>query len=148
MTENQQKVIGQTLMQFSADATVTEEALINCVNVFSMISPLTDAEKEEVIRELQSRLAVRIDRGACVREKNHIPWYNAAKASITPSFWNRYRLHLQKEQGWNGKLLDELDRSSDEIMDLLGNPKQTEGFQRRGLCIGMCSPGKRQIILG
>ena len=73
MTENQQKVIGQTLMQFSADATVTEEALINCVNVFSMISPLTDAEKEEVIRELQSRLAVRIDRGACVREKNHIP---------------------------------------------------------------------------
>lgn len=78
MTENQQKVIGQTLMQFSADTTVTEEALINCVNVFSMISPLTDAEKEGVIRELQSRLAVRIDRGACVREKNHIPWYNAA----------------------------------------------------------------------
>ena len=62
MTENQQKVIGQTLMQFSADAAVTEEALINCVNVFSMVSPLTDAEKEGVIRELQSRLAVRIDR--------------------------------------------------------------------------------------
>ena len=91
MTENQQKVIGQTLMQFSADAAVTEEALINCVNVFSMVSPLTDAEKEGVIRELQSRLAVRIDRGACVREKDHTPWYNAAKASITPSFWNRYR---------------------------------------------------------
>lgn len=33
MTENQQKVIGQTLMQFSAEAAVTEEALINCVNV-------------------------------------------------------------------------------------------------------------------
>ena len=148
MTENQQKVIGQTLMQFSADATVTEDALINCVNVFSMISPLTDAEKEEVIRELQSRLAVRIDRGACVREKNHIPWYNAAKASITPSFWNRYRLHLQKEQGWNGKLLDELDRSSDEIMDLLGNPKQTEGFQRRGLCIGDVQSGKTSNYIG
>lgn len=148
MTENQQKVIGQTLMQFSADTTVTEEALINCVNVFSMISPLTDAEKEEVIRELQSRLAVRIDRGACVREKNHIPWYNAAKASITPSFWSRYRLHLQKEQGWNTKLLDELDRSSDEIMDLLGNPKQSEGFQRRGLCIGDVQSGKTSNYIG
>lgn len=148
MTENQQKVIGQTLMQFSAEATVTEEALINCVNVFSMISPLTDAEKEEVIRELQSRLAVRIDRGACVRERDHIPWYNAAKASITPSFWNRYRLHLQKEQGWNGKLLDELDRSTDEIMDLLGNPKQSEGFQRRGLCIGDVQSGKTSNYIG
>ena len=148
MTENQQKVIGQTLMQFSADAAVTEEALINCVNVFSMVSPLTDAEKEGVIRELQSRLAVRIDRGACVREKDHTPWYNAAKASITPSFWNRYRLHLQKEQGWNAKLLDELDRSSDEIMDLLGNPRQTEGFQRRGLCIGDVQSGKTSNYIG
>lgn len=148
MTENQQRIIGQTLMQFSADATVTEEALINCVDVFSMISPLTDAEKEGVIRELQSRLAVRIDRGACIREKDHTPWYNAAKASITPSFWNRYRLHLQKEQGWNAKLLDELDRSSDEIMDLMGNPKQSEGFQRRGLCIGDVQSGKTSNYIG
>lgn len=148
MTENQQKVIGQTLMHFSAGVTVTEDALFNCVNVFSMVNPLTDVEKEEVIRELQSKLAVRIDRGACVREKNHTPWYNAAKASIMPAFWNRYRLHLQEEQGWNAKLLDELDRSSDEIMDLLGNPKQTEGFQRRGLCIGDVQSGKTSNYIG
>lgn len=106
MTENQQKVIGLSLIQLSADAAVTEEAIAACVNAFSVINPLTDTEKEEVIRELQSRLAVRIDRGACVREENHTPWYNAAKASIMPAFWNRYRLYLQREQGWNAKLLD------------------------------------------
>ncbi len=33
MTENQQKVIGLSLIQLSADAAVTEEAIIACVNL-------------------------------------------------------------------------------------------------------------------
>lgn len=148
MTENQQKVIGQCLIQFSEDVAVTEEAITNYVNVFSMINPLTDTEKKEVIRELQSKLAVRIDRGACVREENHTPWYNTAKASIEHAyFWDRYRQYLQK-QGWNAKLLYELDRSTDEIMDLLGNPQQAKGFQRRGLCIGDVQSGKTSNYIG
>ena len=85
MNENQQKVIGQILMQFSTDDTVTEDQILKYVNAFSVINPLTDVEKEEVTRELQSTLKVRIDRGACVREKNHTPWYHSAKADIKPS---------------------------------------------------------------
>ena len=142
MTENQKKVIGMTLMQFDANVPVTEEAILNFVNVFSTVNPLADEEKDEVIRELHASLSVRIDRGACVKEKDHVPWYNAAKADIRPVFWNRYRMYLQKEQGWNIKILDELERSTDEIMDLLGNPRQADGFQRRGLCIGDVQSGK------
>ncbi len=148
MTENQKKVIGMTLMQFDANVTVTEEAILNFVNVFSMVNPLTGEEKVEVIRELHSRLSVRIDRGACVREKDHVPWYNAAKAGIRPVFWERYRMYLQKEQGWNVTILDELERSADEVMDLLGNPMQAEGFQRRGLCIGDVQSGKTSNYIG
>lgn len=148
MNENQQKVIGQILMQFSTGDTVTEDQILKYVNAFSVINPLTDVEKDEVTRELQSTLKVRIDRGACVREKNHTPWYHAAKADIKPSFWNRYRMHLQKEKSWNGKLLDELDRSTDEIMDLLGNPRLSKGFQRRGLCIGDVQSGKTSNYIG
>ena len=39
MTENQQKVIGQSLIQFSKDVAVTEEAIANYVNIFSMVNP-------------------------------------------------------------------------------------------------------------
>ena len=148
MTENQKKVIGMTLMQFDANAPVTEAAILNYVNVFSTVNPLTEEEKTEVIRELHSRLSVRIDRGACVKEENHVPWYNAAKADIQPVFWERYRMYLQKEQGWNVTILDELERSTDEIMDLLGNPNQAEGFQRRGLCIGDVQSGKTSNYIG
>lgn len=148
MTENQQNVIGHTLMQFSTGSVVTEDEITKYVNVFSIVNPLTDTEKSEVIKELQSKLAVRIDRGACIREKRHTPWYHAAKAKITPAFWSRYRLHLQKEHKWNAKLLDELDRSTDEIMDLLGNPKQERNFQRRGLCIGDVQSGKTSNYIG
>ena len=148
MTENQKKVIGMTLMQFDANVPVTEEAILNFVNVFSTVNPLADEEKDEVIRELHASLSVRIDRGACVKEKDHVPWYNAAKADIRPVFWNRYRMYLQKEQGWNIKILDELERSTDEIMDLLGNPRQADGFQRRGLCIGDVQSGKTSNYIG
>lgn len=148
MTENQKKVIGMTLMQFDANVPVTEEAILNFVNVFSTVNPLTDEEKNEVIRELHASLSVRIDRGACVKEKDHVPWYNAAKADIRPVFWDRYRMYLQKEQGWNVKILDELERSTDEIMDLLGNPRQADGFQRRGLCIGDVQSGKTSNYIG
>lgn len=148
MTENQKNVIGHILMQFSTGSVVTEDEITKYVSVFSIVNPLTDIEKTEVIKELQSKLAVRIDRGACVREKKHTPWYHAAKAKITPAFWNRYRLHLQKEHKWNAKLLDELDRSTDEIMDMLGNPKQERSFQRRGLCIGDVQSGKTSNYIG
>ena len=142
MTNNQKKVIGQALMQFDEDTAVTEENISKYVDVLSMLNPLTEDQKAEVIRELHSKLEVRIDHGACVKEKNHTPWYNAAKASMNPEFWNRYRIYLQREQGWNNTVLDELDRSTDEIMDLLGNPRQAETFQRRGLCIGDIQSGK------
>lgn len=148
MTKNQQKIIGQILMQFSADDIVTEDQIQKYVKLFSVINPLTESEADEVIRELEATLKVRIDRGACVREKDHTPWYHAAKAEIRPSFWNRYRMHLQKESSWNAKLLDELDRTTDEIMDLLGNPKLSKGFQRRGLCIGDVQSGKTSNYIG
>ena len=84
MTNNQKKVIGQALMQFDEDTAVTEENISKYVDVLSMLNPLTEDQKAEVIRELHSKLEVRIDHGACVKEKNHTPWYNAAKASMNP----------------------------------------------------------------
>ena len=150
MTETQQKVIRLTFVQCSSDVTVSEDEIKKWVNFFSnsRMNPMTSAEKEEVIKELHSNLAVQIDQGACVCEKEHRPWYNAAKAEITHTFWDRYRFYLNEVQGWNAKLLNELDRSSDEIMDLLGNPNLATDFQRRGLCIGDVQSGKTSNYIG
>lgn len=63
-------------------------------------------------------------------------------------FWDRYRLYLLREKHWNGDTINELDKTTDEIMDLLGNPNQTDGFMRRGLCIGDVQSGKTSTYIG
>lgn len=112
------------------------------------ITPLTDEEREEVIATLHASLFVRIDRGHCLKEKDHTPWYMAAKAELPGKFWDRYRIYLQKEQHWNKDTVNELDKTTDEIMDLLGNPSSANSYLYRGLCIGDVQSGKTSTYIG
>ena len=155
MTDVQNNIIGTVLMNMSKSTVpVTEEHVAKMVDMLDQngvvfgFEPLTAEEREEVIETLHAQLLVRIDRGHYVKEKNHKPWYIAAKAEQTSDFWDRYRLYLLKEKHWSGNTVDELDKTTDEIMDLLGNPASPEGFSRRGLCIGDVQSGKTSTYIG
>lgn len=134
---------------------VTEEMIANLVDMNDNMNTMmygtpkmTPEERKEVINALHAALFVRIDRGHFVKENDHMPWYMAAKAENTSKFWDRYRLYLLKEKHWNGDTINELDKTTDEIMDLLGNPDQSDGFMRRGLCIGDVQSGKTSTYIG
>ena len=55
---------------------------------------------------------------------------------------------MQKEQHWNKDTVNELDKTTDEIMDLLGNPDSANSFLYRGLCIGDVQSGKTSTYIG
>jgi len=156
MTDNQNNIIGTILMTMSNNATpVTEEFIARMVDIYdnanAMIpgtAHLTTEEKAEVIAVLHASLFVKIDRGHFVKEKDHAPWYMAAKADNSSKFWDRYRIYLQKEKHWNGDTINELDKTTDEIMDLLGNPNLDFASPRRGLCIGDVQSGKTSTYIG
>lgn len=156
MTNNQKNIIGTILLNVSASTLpVTEGMISNLVDMNDNMNtmmygtlPMTPEEREEVINTLHAALFVRIDRGHFVKENDHTPWYMAAKAENTSKFWDRYRLYLLKEKHWNGATINELDKTTDEIMDLLGNPDQVDGFMRRGLCIGDVQSGKTSTYIG
>lgn len=155
MTDAQKNIVGAVLILLNnSRVAVTEEIISQMVDmqekmgIFTGADPLTEAEREEVIASLHAALLVRIDRGHCIKEKDHTPWYIAAKANQSSNFWDRYSIYLQKEQHWNGDTINELDKTTDEIMDLLGNPEQTDGFLRRGLCIGDVQSGKTSTYIG
>ena len=46
----------------------------------------TPEERSEVIAELHSKLFVHMDHGHYVKEKDHKPWYIAAKANMVKAF--------------------------------------------------------------
>lgn len=147
MTKDQEQVIAQVQLQIKPGETVDEEKIKNLVNFFRMLTPLSDAEAAETIAELQSKLAVKMDRGSFVKEKNHVSWYYAAKGKINPQFWTRYSTYLYKDAGLNSDVINSIDVATDEMMDLLSNPNDTMAFQRRGLVIGDVQSGKTSTYL-
>lgn len=156
MTDYQKNIVGTILMNTSSTtAPITEEMVEKMVDMYDSTNSmmfgtprLTDDERKEVIAELHATLFVHIDRGHYVKEKDHTPWYIAARVNKPSKFWDRYRLYLQKEKHWNNNTVNELDKTTDEIMDLLGNPEQEEPFRRRGLCIGDVQSGKTSTYIG
>lgn len=141
MNENQERVLSFVIQQLDGEEKVESEDIMNLINVFAQINPLTEEQKKEVLRDVQTKIQISIDKGVLITEKSHLPWYNSAKGNIAPKFWNRYKLYL-RHQGWNNAVLNEMDDATDAIMDLLGNPAQKDGFNRRGLCIGEVQSGK------
>ena len=135
-------MISYVLKYLSDKEKITEATIQDAVKLFLSIVPLNDSEQTEVIKELQARLQIDIDRGVKIPAKDHQPWDADAKADIDPLFWERYVQYLQNECGWVPKVITEMDRFSDELMDLLGNPGQETGFSVRGLCIGNVQSGK------
>ena len=99
MTDHQKNIVGTILMNTSSTTTpITEEMIEKLVDMYDSANSmmfgtprLTDAEREEVIAELHASLFVRIDRGHFVKEKDHTPWYIAAKVNKPSKFWDRYR---------------------------------------------------------
>ena len=155
MTENQNNIVGKVLIDAGVmTIPITEDWISMMVDLYIKqgqmlgITPLTDEEREEVIATLHASLFVRIDRGHCLKEKDHTPWYMAAKAELPGKFWDRYRIYLQKEQHWNKDTVNELDKTTDEIMDLLGNPSSANSYLFRGLCIGDVQSGKTSTYIG
>ena len=147
MTKNQELVMSHVQMQIKPGEIVDEVRINQLVSVFRILNPLSDEEAEEVEAELHSKLAVRMDRGACVKSKSHVSWYYAAKVNIDPKFWNRYSTYLFKDAGFNSDVVNTLDISTDEMMDLLENPLAEQSFKRRGLVIGDVQSGKTSTYL-
>lgn len=147
MTIDQENIIAQVQLQVKPGESIDEERITNLVNFFRQLTPISDEEAKEVVAELQTRLPIKMDRGAYVKEKNHVSWYYAAKSKIDTAFWKRYSTYLSKEAKFNSEVINALDIATDDMMDLLSNPLASVSFQRRGLVIGDVQSGKTSTYL-
>ncbi len=142
MNKNQKLIMSHVMISIDPDAIITEDALSDLVNVFARLYPISETERSDMLSSLHAMLEIRMDRGACVVSKDHVPWYNSAKKDLKTDFWDRYATYLIKDAGFPPKVIASLDESTDEMMDLLGNPSGDKDFQRRGLVIGDVQSGK------
>ncbi len=96
----------------------------------------------EARKLIHARLAIRMDKGETLTGVDeHAPWLAGRRAEIQPFYWTRYRTYLIKN-GWPPLVAATLDRATDELLDLLGNPGDPRPWGRRGLVMGDVQSGK------
>ena len=132
----------------TVDGIPTEAAIFDLASTLRVIPPytVTDDEFEVVIKRLHEALTVDMGLGDCVYDE-HNPWLRARKAKIEPFYWSRYQTDLLK-QGWGPKVVNSLDKVTDEILDLMGDPSGRTGWPRRGLVMGDVQSGKTSNYTG
>jgi hypothetical protein len=94
----------------------------------------------EARRLLHARFSIRMEMGQTIKVE-HVPWVASRRATIDPFYWNRYREMLLRS-GWPPLVAGTLDRSMDELLDLLGDPTTSGSWKRRGLVVGDVQSGK------
>ena len=102
--------------------------------------PISDDDFESMLRRVYTKVSISMDMGVALVSE-HKPWLNASKPTIDPFYWHRFQ-QLLTNKGWPPQVVTRLDSVTDELLDLLGNPKQQEHFKQRGLVVGDVQSGK------
>ncbi|WP_159802745.1 Z1 domain-containing protein [Arthrobacter zhaoguopingii] len=124
-----------------------EEAFDRVLSIMAVDA--TEEQLAQLRRRVMDRVGAYIPTGPGQGPvvKNHIPWLPGAKADIRWTRWRAYRTMLARA-GRSGQMLDRLDKFTDDILDLAGDPKAAGPWNRRGLIIGDVQSGKTQNYLG
>ena len=72
MNAEQNKVLSMAQIWLS-DRITDEQILVEYVNKLGEMDHLSENEIEEIIKELQVRMAIKMDSGVVIKEKNHTP---------------------------------------------------------------------------
>jgi hypothetical protein len=135
-----EKLLSVVLVALPDDRLPSESEIADTVErVCSTFGAGADV-RAEVLRKAQVRLLIRMDTGFALVE-DHKPWVAARKAQIDPFYWERFKLWLQRQK-WPAGVIRGLDGSTEDILDLLGNPDEENTWKRRGLVLGDVQSGK------
>lgn len=113
-------------------------------NLVHVPDPLTEEEKTQIMEKVLNDTFLVLEEGITVVDKN-APfeyWLSSNREKIEFRFWERYRKYLLEKKGWAESIVSTLDRDSEKILELLGNPKDVTSWLRHGLLIGDVQSGK------
>ncbi|MCO7148034.1 Z1 domain-containing protein [Coprococcus catus] len=122
----------------------TEEELRDACAMIRRMMPVSDEDVELIIKKLQAALDVAMDAGIVI-EKEYEPWL-AAKKRNDPNlkfyYWDRYALYLEQDLQRTSGVISTIDKVSDKIVDLAGDPTLPGILKRKGLLLGDIQSGK------
>ena len=85
---------------------------------------------------------VEIDPSASLVRKKRQTWLTPERKKSMPRDYTDRYLRMLKDNGRSDKVVAEIDRSSDDILEKLGDPKASKSFYNKGLVVGSVQSGK------
>ena len=113
----------------------------------TMCSDITENMISTLVKRIESKRQITMDLGFTLIDQSHRPWLTDKKGSIDWYYWNRYKQLLIKN-GFGDTVVGQMDIITDEILDLLQNPKDSGSWQRKGLVVGHVQSGKTANYTG
>jgi hypothetical protein len=130
------------LAALPSDRLPAEDEVRNVVERIATAFGVSANDKEALLKTIQAQKAIRMDTGiAIVGRGEHKPWVGSRKASIDPFYWTRFERFLG-QQRWPKGVITGLNKTTEEILDLFGNPAEARSWKRRGLVLGEVQSGK------
>ena len=77
-------------------------------------------------------------------------WWSKLKKSekFIPEYWQRYYDYLNRKPSWSLTAVQDIDSSTDEIMNALANPRSGRACDRMGMVFGYVQSGKTTHYIG
>ncbi len=142
------KIVQELLLDSEIQSEISPSLISEKIDMVLKMNPSwsENLNKEEVIKELIVRFSLWIGKdGTLKNNEGHEEWLNAARKKDW-RYWARFQDYLEGKL--SPKMIDALDRSSDDILSLLEDPLRQGPWDRRGLVVGYVQSGKTSNYTG
>lgn len=138
-----ESIIKGQILHLYKENSITEAQVLELANRSRILVQVSDEEFEQAIKNIHSNMSITMDEGVLIKgDEEYVEWYDSRRAEIELKFWNRYKEYLTLKKGWSEAVVNTIDKVSNDIVALLGDPKAKGVWKRRGLVIGDVQSGK------
>ena len=122
----------------------TPEAVEKVIDELLELAPNLKSQRKQIVDEALSHVITSIGKSqTLVDEDENVRWINPA-TTVNWVHWPWLKKYLDSEVRRPLKVMNELDDSTNDVIDLLGDPKREGIWDRRGLVVGHVQSGKTQ----
>ncbi|MCT1833200.1 Z1 domain-containing protein [Kocuria palustris] len=144
------RLLNSVVLRLNADIgqqDLNEKALSTWEVFLDHDAALSAPEVLRIAQEVGEQNRLKLEPTGEMRAEDFRPWLEERLQATELPHWKAYRGILE-EQGRSNNVLQHLDRQTDRIVELMGDPLATGPWSRKGLAIGEVQSGKTATYAG
>lgn len=144
------KILNGVVLKRDADISqedLNEKALTTWQLFLDSDPSLTSTDVLRIAQEVGEQNRLKLEPTGEIHAEDFKPWLDERLQTTDLPHWRAYRGILE-DQGRSNNVLQHLDKQTSRIVELMGDPRATGPWSRKGLAIGEVQSGKTATYAG